>query len=201
MTKYFETLKINIDKIKKGLRLDIEIEYDKVDDFQELIKGYIVLVHAQIEYYFEELAISIAQESYFEYENNKNIQIPLLSISSVNIFEISYPESFSDNRPKSFVNLNDRIKRIYSKYFETVKMNHGITEKYLINLFWPLGVDVEIFDTNLLAMLASLASQRGEIAHARFNESLLNFEIEERKVLDILKELEDFDGKIEKYMK
>ncbi len=193
MTNNFLELKNAIEEIKKGLGLNINIEYDEAENYQELIKGYILLVHAQLEYYFEELARSIIVGSYNNFNQGLNIKKPLISMTSTSLVNFPFPDFFGDQKGKK---PDERISDIYSRYRGIIENNHGITDRHLVKIFWPLGIDEEFFDSDLLTMLDSFSSKRGKIAHSDARNELFDFKTIQAEVVEIIKQIELFDVNI-----
>lgn len=198
MTKVYEKLKQGIEQIEDGLginQLDDEEVFNNIEKYQITAKAYVLLVHAELEKYFEILAIMIARDSFFEFDTNKNPTLPLLSLTSTNLYIIK------DHKNKdSEIDFKTRVKGFFSKYIALVKENNGIKANNVYELFWKLGVSKDAIGDNLLSLLDSYGTKRGAIAHTGrlANKQLLNIKDEKNSVRQLIEEIEKFDSYIDK---
>lgn len=198
MTKVYEKLKQGIEQIEDGLginKLDDEEVFNNIEKYQITAKAYVLLVHAELEKYFEILAIMIAKDSFFEFDTNKNPTLPLLSLTSTNLYIIK------DHKSKdSDIDFKTRVRGFFSRYIALVKENNGIKAKNVYELFWMLGVSKDAIGDNLLSLLDSYGTKRGAIAHTGklASKQLLNIKDEENSVRQLIEEIDEFDSFIEK---
>lgn len=132
----------------------------------EKVRAYKVLAHAEMEAYFEEVALSIAQKAYQKWTSARKASTPLLSI--VAYHETSFPAipdiHDANNADKD---IDWRITTSYTGYNKYVRsLNHGIKEKNILNIFLPLGIRIDDIDNDLLIALNNFGSERGLIAHS-----------------------------------
>lgn len=181
--------------IENGLGINKSLDIMKIDDYQELTKAYILLIHSELEKYFEVMSVKIVKDCYSAYKKNGIIKKPLLSLASTNIYIISKPESFSDDKRKEDISLSKRISNCVSKFIIIAKGNNGIKHKDVFALYWNLGFSEDEIGKSLLLMLDDFGSKRGKIAHtgSMFNKTVLNYETEKKSVANIIIELEKFD--------
>lgn len=197
MTKVYEKLKQGIEQIEDGLginKLNAEEIFNNIEKYQMTAKAYVLLVHAELEKYFEILAIMIARDSFFEFDTNKKPTLPLLSLTSTNLYIIK-----DQNNKDSDTDFKTRVKGFFSKYIDLVKGNNGIKAKNVYELFWKLGVSKDAIGDNLLSLLDSYGTKRGAIAHTGklANKQLLNIKDEENSVRQLIEEIDKFDSFIE----
>lgn len=111
MTKVYEKLKQGIEQIEDGLginQLDDEEVFNNIEKYQMTAKAYVLLVHAELEKYFEILAIMIARDSFFEFDTNKKPTLPLLSLTSTNLYIIK-----DQNNKDSDTDFKTRVKGFF----------------------------------------------------------------------------------------
>ncbi len=195
MTEVFQNLKNRLVEIEKGLGLDIEIDYKDMDSYQELTKAYLLLVHAEIEKYFEVLSVSILYYSFMDYEKNNIVKSPLLSASSVNLYSVVRPDDYDDPKHKEDMLLKKRIANVLQKYIQLANSNNGIRAKNVFDLLWTLGFSKDDVGEVLLMQLDAFGQKRGAIAHTdnNINKNVLNIAIEKKSIKDIINEIEKFD--------
>lgn len=200
MSKLFDSLTTRVRAIENGLGINNPLDITKIDDYQELTKAYILLIHSELEKYFEVMSVKIVKDCFSSYKKNGIIKKPLLSLASTNIYIISKPESFFDDRRKEDISLPKRISNCVSKFINIAKGNNGIKNKDVFALYWNLGFSEDEIGKSLLLMLDDFGSKRGKIAHTGsiFNKVILNYEVEKKSVENIMIELEKFDKIIEK---
>ncbi|MCM1125308.1 MAG: HEPN domain-containing protein [Lachnospiraceae bacterium] len=120
----------------------------------DLCRGYKMLCHAEIEYYFEEIAKIILKESLWNWQSDRKVTLPIAGLLA-NYEKIDTNDSIST-----------KINKIASDYSKMLsKSNHGIKEENLKKIFGNLGVNVSELDAIWVATLASYGSSRGTIAH------------------------------------
>lgn len=199
MSKLFSALTTRVKIIEDGLGINKPLDIMKIDDYQELTKAYILLIHSELEKYFEVMSVKIIKDCYSTYKKNGIIKKPLLSLASTNIYIISKPESFSDDKRKEDISLAKRISNCVSKFINIAKGNNGIKHKDVFALYWNLGFSEDEIGKSLLLMLDDFGSKRGKIAHTGsiFNKTILNYDVEKKSVSNIIMELEKFDKVIE----
>ena len=132
----------------------------------EKVSAFKLLTHAELEYYFEEIALTIAKDAYEKWKKN-NIASPalvaLLAYCKKDFPAI--PESTNDQKSKK--GLDERIQDAYTQYNSYVRSNnHGIKEKNMLALFLPIGVKKDQIDNSLLIALDNYGAARGIIAHS-----------------------------------
>lgn len=199
MSKLFDDLTTRVRTIETGLGINMPLDIMKIDDYQEITKAYVLLIHSELEKYFEVMSVKIVKDCYSSYKKNGIIKKPLLSLASTNIYIISKPESFSDDKRKEDISLSKRISNCVSKFINIAKSNNGIKPKDVFALYWNLGFSEDEIGKSLLLMLDDFGSKRGKIAHTGFifNKPILNYDVEKKSVRNIIIELKKFDKIIE----
>lgn len=174
-------------------------EYNDID--YEKVLAYTVLSHAEMEYYFEETALAIAQKAYNRWTRSKKASTPLLALVAYYTGQYqALPESHDGNR--SGEDINARINKAYSEYNSQIRVsNHGIKEKNLLGIFLPIGIEVSEFDENMLIALNNFGATRGRIAHSTRAGQLISPSDALNDVNNIMTYIDPFDSLLSAYKK
>ncbi len=122
-------------------------------------KAFLLLVHAELESYFEDRVRKIAEKSADRYRRS-GFCTPVLSRL------ILYYHAFAQ---KKFEPVSQNVmQKAMNLYLDRVQANNGIKEKDLLGLFLPLGISHQAMDTQLVTACNQLGQKRGEFAHASF---------------------------------
>lgn len=155
----------------------------------DLCRGYKVLCHAEIEYYFEEIAKIILNESIWLWDTTQKVTLPIVGLMG-NYEKIDIK-----------ANISTKIHKISQDYISKIlRDNHGIKEDNLKKLFTNLGIDLyeSGFDSTWLPTLTSYGSSRGLIAHtAASAQTPINIQEAIKETSFILDKLEDFEKEVE----
>lgn len=119
----------------------------------DLIRGMLLLCHAEFEAYIEDLAQMILDGAYEKWKNN-HVANYNLSALFLNADKFTKDET-----------VETKIGKIVSDHRKTIKDNNGIKEKNINKLFVPLGYQSGDFDSTLISDLNSFSTDRGGIAH------------------------------------
>ena len=157
----------------------------------DLCRGYKILCHAEIEYYFEEVARIILEESLWCWRNEKRVTLPIVGL-------LGNYEKIETND-----NINTKINKIANDYIiKVIKGNHGIKEDNLKKIYVNLGIDISEFDAMWVAALSSYGSSRGTIAHtSAMAQTPINIQEATTDTNYILTGIEVFEKEIEKQTK
>lgn len=157
----------------------------------DLCRGYKILCHAEIEYYFEEVARIILEESLWCWRNEKKVTLPIVGL-------LGNYEKIETND-----NINTKINKIANDYIiKVIKGNHGIKEDNLKKIYVNLGIDISEFDAMWVAALSSYGSSRGTIAHtSAMAQTPINIQEATTDTNYILTGIEVFEKEIEKQTK
>jgi hypothetical protein len=152
-----------------------------------LVRGYLLLCHAEIEAYLEELAVKAAEQSLNKWRRDSRINRCLAAL----MLHHNKDATPSPSTMASHINLAVR------NHIRTVRdSNHGIKEKNLYSMYVPIGLDKSEVSTTLLAELESLGAARGRVAHtsAKSVQTPPDPGSIRQQVWNVLSELEDFDA-------
>jgi hypothetical protein len=125
---------------------------------RDYTKAFLLLVHAELESYFEDRArnlVTLAQEQY----QRKGICPPVLSRL------LLYHQATKDGLEA----VSQRaVEKAVNYYLNHIDNNHGIRERNLLTMFLPLGMSHTDLDAQLVSACNQLAQKRGQFAHASF---------------------------------
>lgn len=197
---HFRTLNKNLKKIEKTF-LSMKIKPDGSYNLRELLmaRAYGLLVHAEIECYFENIAGEVVQKSYKKWNSDKKPSHVLMSITAFTDIK----EKISENVSKGKINKNEegsieiRLKEYVKKYMGIIAKNNGIKEADLLKILLPLGIHLNEIDNTFLSSVNSFGHVRGEFAHKSFKtQSLTDPFAKKTEVVNILTEIRKLDNKI-----
>lgn len=151
------------------------------------VRGYMLLCHAEIESYLEDMAIEIAERSLSNWNKKNRVNRCLAALML---------HHSQDQTPKP-QSMSSHIHTAISKHIKTVReSNHGVKESNLFKMFVPLGLEKGEVSSILTAELDSLGAARGKIAHtsARLVKSPPDPGTVRDQINKTLEELADFDA-------
>jgi hypothetical protein len=123
-----------------------------------------LLVHAELETYFEQLALEILGKALHNINNGTTCKAGAALVSLYSSDKMhGMPTQKDEMRPSSFLVrtqlacANDLRRK--------VDTNRGVKSYNILQMFIPLGMDETAIDEQLLVDLNTLASKRGDVAH------------------------------------
>ncbi|WPR77701.1 HEPN domain-containing protein [Algoriphagus sp. NG3] len=120
---------------------------------QDDIRAYLLLVHAEVEAYFEETSESKAKDAFNKWKNHRTKSNVLLSL-------VSFHESKITEQ-----NIETRVNNALSTFIYSLRHNHGIKEDNILSILLPIGFEYSEIDVTWLNTITSFGTSRGEIAH------------------------------------
>jgi hypothetical protein len=154
------------------------------------IRAYVVLVHAEIQSYFEDIAKNKAELA-LERWQSRRINSPSLTA----MVAFMSPE-LSWNASDTFCY---RVSRSVSHYLSTIRGNNGVKEENLKKLLCPIGFNKDIFDEAWLGTMNSFGGSRGEIVHSSHGvQSQIDMRTEKTRINNII--LPEI-GRLDNYMR
>jgi hypothetical protein len=125
----------------------------------DLTRSYIVLAHAEIEAYCEDLVVATINRARQPYTAKQKITPVLRKIIAYYIGK--HRKSWSEvTLPSSGV-----VDAAFESYTSTIRENHGVKRENLERLLYPLGVAEPSLNATWLAQMDSFGSNRGAWAH------------------------------------
>ncbi|MGG0418743.1 HEPN domain-containing protein [Priestia aryabhattai] len=197
-TKRFVELETRIIQLEDHLLNEINNEVETSDianteaKIQDYLKGYRLLIHAEIEHYIEEMSFLLVKKAFSRWKSEHHSSFVLTSILVYTDLGLSIKQK--DDRTKNILTLDDRVNKAVTNYFRDISQNHGIKEDNLVKLLTPLGVGIEQLDQAWVATMNSFGSDRGTIAHksARASQAI-DASTEKNTISIILAGLKDLD--------
>jgi hypothetical protein len=122
--------------------------------------AFVVLSHAALEEYFEQLAMWVHAELQMRWSATKT---PLPTLAT-----LSHLRGAIKFDPKTHSTLFDRIRlrlnEVAGSFPNMIKNNHGASTHYLREIYYPIGIDLPN-DARMLGAIDTLADLRGSAAH------------------------------------
>jgi hypothetical protein len=159
-----------------------------------MLMSFRILLHAEIEYYLEQLIIqkvNKAKEKWIKHKDCSSILLSLLSYTECSFSPI--PTALGEINTGNDITF--RVNKAVSTFITRIeKQNHGIKEANIIPLVISLGMDYTKIDQTLLNDLSSFGGLRGDIAHKSFKvaQSIIP-KNEENLSQQIIQSLKPFD--------
>jgi hypothetical protein len=129
-----------------------------------LAGAYLVMSHAEIESYFEDRVLDVANNAKHIWENNHQVNLTfacLLAFSGLTLERT--PGKLSSQSFKDLGNKFDDSFYVFQRYVRT--NNHGIREKNILSLLLPIGINSNEIDVNWLDEIDNFGKKRGDFAH------------------------------------
>lgn len=162
---------------------------------QDLIRSFVLLTHAEIEAYLEDVAKTRVTKSLSDWNTSRTKSNCIKSVVSFIGHDLKFENDANSN------NIQYRVNKTVAHYMNAVvDKNHGIKEKNILKVLLPLGIELNELDQTWLSVMESFGSTRGLIAHSSFNVQTSidrNTELNRIKT-QILPELTNIDALIKK---
>jgi hypothetical protein len=166
----------------------------------ELARAYRVLVHAELEAYFESIAIKLLKKATDKWKKNRKANITIIALlARFKAVDKSKEKSKNiDMKINKKESLDTKINRILSDFQkEVINKNHGIKETNITNMLMPLGMEKDDIDSALMSMLDTFGSNRGETAHKSGKvQQPIDIKTEVRNVDFIIEGIKDIEEQI-----
>jgi hypothetical protein len=162
----------------------------------DLIRSYVLLVHAEIEAYFEDRAKEKANYALVKWVSFRKKSSCLKSILAFAGNDISYEGiKKSDSN-----NIEFRINKAVTHFINLINKNNGVKQNNILNIIIPLGIELYEIDNTWLSVMDTFGSIRGNIAHSSLRvQNQIDRNTERDRVnLHILPEIERLDTLIRK---
>ena len=121
------------------------------------IRAFLLLSHAEFEYYFEGVGEQKAMQSLNKWVANHNYKSKVLLYLST---FIEHTEKIKQANTSE-----EKIKAIVGQYLVTLKKNNGIKKENILKILCPIGIEQDQIDNTWLNTITSFGSNRGAIAH------------------------------------
>ena len=131
---------------------------------QDLIRSFVLLTHAEIEAYLEDVAKTRVTKSLSDWNSSRVKSNCIKSVVSFVGHDLKFENDLNSN------NIQYRVNKTVAHYMSAVvDKNHGIKEKNILKVLLPLGIEINELDQTWLSVMESFGSTRGLIAHSSFN--------------------------------
>ncbi len=163
-------------ELRKLRRFMLPKNFSPIGNYSQLIYtktlAYRILAHAGFESYFEDRVSEVYLTAINNWQNYGKVSkvIPaLLAFSGMNME--SPPDSIvssqSSQRPSwdDRLKLSNKVKNAGTSLMFTLKKNHGIREKNLLDMLLRVGIESDDIDAAWLATIDSFGQDRGNAAH------------------------------------
>jgi hypothetical protein len=158
----FLELKRRIKQLEKHLIGKISATGNYTPRRNDLIRGYRLLAHAEIEHYIEEVASNAVKKAFRNWKAGKKSSKVLTALLTHTDLKIAIKQK---DKKADYFGLDERINIAVTSYFNSVSQNHGIKEDNLLEILVPIGFEIDEFDQTLLSTMNSFGSNRGLTAH------------------------------------
>jgi|GEM_PF-1174010 len=164
-TAHFSNLVLNYQTLVATYLPNVNAGSIPTQKEQELARAFIVLSHAEIEFYFESLCEEIISHAENEFRAGR------VAKSALGL--ITFSSSPAQNGGQLLISGSKQYPRKLSERFhasaqahrKVCEGNNGIRQKYLAPMFVPLGLTDESIDPNWIVSIDAFAERRGAIAH------------------------------------
>lgn len=192
-TNEYRLLEKRINELEESLIKEF-ISKDTLDMSKkeiELARAYRLLVHAELEAYFESIAKKLLNKAIQKWRTKKKANLTIVSLLA-HFKKIEKDDS-----------LDTKVNKIVNDFsIEIIKKNHGIKAKNISDMFVPLGIDKGDIDAALLAALDSFGANRGETAHNSGKvQNPIDIRTEVGNVRFILSGIIDIEEKVKEILK
>lgn len=149
-----------VKSLENNLLPTVKVSGNYTKKESDLIRSYILLSHAEIESYFEDIAKDKVSKALNKWIANKEKSNCLLSVMSFCGNDLDWQNKPDKDRIES------RINRTISHYINLLQNNHGIKSKNILNILLPLGVELDDIDQAWLSSMNTFGAKRGVFAHS-----------------------------------
>lgn len=158
-------------------------------------RAYIAFVHAEIEFYLEEVALRRLRQAVEKWKNRAEAGRVIAAVLAYKSEKVAVSDRIKELPAAK--RLDSIIHQACASHIETIKLNNGIKQINFSQIFVPIGVDPDGINEVLVSELESFGSKRGDLVHVGHEISIQSlrdpFTVEERQIKQLLTELGEFD--------
>jgi hypothetical protein len=129
------------------------------DREHDLARGYLVLVHAEIEAYCEDRTRGVAAKAHARWSQKNTCGRILVRLVRFHDISNRQPWRVIDKSP-------GKIQSAVNSYLGSIGQNHGVKEENLYKMLYPIGIEADDLDNVWLAIMNSFGTTRGNVAHS-----------------------------------
>ncbi|MBX8555046.1 hypothetical protein K5D43_11205 [Pseudomonas cichorii] len=171
-------------------------EFSDIGDYPEHIKdmarGYRLLAHAEIESYLEDVVGQIADKALARWQTSDVGSRELISVLAA----LKSDSEVSDKQLVALKTTEQTVNYSFVLFKKRITKNNGIKEKDIKALMAPIGLDVEALIPELVPLLDSFGTKRGEVAHS----TSLKKEINPKDEVSDVKNIHGYLDKLDQQM-
>jgi len=135
----------------------------------DLVRGYRLLVHAEIEAYLEDKVRACANASLRRFKADRRPRTVVMSLLAFH----SPQKSVSVRQIKEIyagglIHVEEMTAQATTAYNRAVSLNNGIRESNILQLLLPIGLLCSEINSTWLSTTDSFGAKRGETAHTSF---------------------------------
>lgn len=161
-TRKHRSLLARIGFLESNLLPPVKVNGNYTKKESDMIRGYLLLCHAEIESFFEEAAKSKVQNALNLWRTTRRKSHCLLAVMSFCTEEINWEKVKTEDKEK----FDFRVNKVVSHYINKLNSNHGIKSKNIKNILLPIGIEESQLDPAWLSIMDSFGGRRGTIAHS-----------------------------------
>jgi len=162
----FVQLRKSIDSLKLQL---LPKKFNILGRYTELqvtkTKSFMLLVHAEIEYFIEETVREKAIDSVRKFKEENIISLSVVTLLG---FLSKKNQTITETLRAGNTDIKDiqqRLDESLTIFLSTIESNHGIKNKNLLELLLPVGIEESQLDTVWINDMDGFGSDRGLFAH------------------------------------
>lgn len=206
-TKRYKDLIKRLAELRKHMiPSDFSPTGDYTDRQIDRVRGYRLLVHAEIEYFIENSAKDLVQEKVTEWNKHGKPSAVIVSLMACYHSGWVYGDDVANEEiiqlARSRKNVKEKSKDIveaaFKQYLKNISDNHGIKEQNLRSLIIPTGLYMDDLDPTWITSMNEFGKQRGDIAHKSNKvHEMINPQDEYKRVKDmLLPGIKDLDSRL-----
>ena len=135
---------------------------------QELARAFSIFFHAELEHYFEKVALKLIDDVEMKFNSGIINSSTLSIIAFCGTKFVNAGEALSGNNYRT---LKSEFSKRTKDLKDQIEKNHGTSEKYISKIFIPLGISEKNIDPAWLSEINTLADDRGLFAHKSIVDS------------------------------
>ena len=168
----FRMLTKELNRLKRQFLPKIDPTGSYSDRQLALTLAYRVLVHAEIEAYFEDRIweVVLNAKNHWDSQGKTCRTLTCLLAFSGLMMEVP-PDTLTPSQGSKKVldgkiKINKKIDSAIESFNRAIKQNHGIKEANILALLLPIGIDTDDLDPAWLATMNTFGEERGVVAHS-----------------------------------
>lgn len=192
----YKTLLKRVDFLNNNILPIINPTGDYTQIEIDLTRSYVLLVHAEIENYLEDIVSDKIRKCFNLWISSRKKSSCITSVLAFCGHKISFDtkRDTADKKEK----IEYRIEKNIAHFNSMIYSNHGIKKSNILNLLLPIGIERHELDDTWLSIMENFGSNRGLIAHKSLSVQNPIDPQTERNLINniILKELKKIDYQI-----